>query len=207
MWPKIAAMAGVLAGCVIGMAAMKGASAADHRDAPALLTENGGDKSLDINDVYVFQSPANHKHTVLIMTVNPLTIPGEHPEFSSTGAYHFNVDTDGDAVEDLRFKFQFQPSRHGKQHFTVTQTRHQPIVLTRTAETGRNKILPGGLKVTAGLFDDPFFFDLDAFKGMDHASGAEREFNDGSENNFFEGFNVTAIVLEVPNTIFRSQHI
>ena len=59
----------------------------------------------------------------------------------------------------------------------------------------------------ASLFDDPFFFDLDAFKGMDHASGAVREFNDGFENNFFEGFNVTAIVLEVPNTIFRSQHI
>ena len=64
MWPKVAAMASVLAGFVIGMAAMKGASAADHRDAPALLTENGGDKSLDINDVYVFQSPANHKHTL-----------------------------------------------------------------------------------------------------------------------------------------------
>ena len=32
-----------------------------------------------------------------------------------------------------------------------------------TGVTGRNTIIHGGGQVTAGLFDDPFFFDLNAF--------------------------------------------
>jgi len=42
--------------------------AADHLEAPFVQT----DGRIDINDVYVFESPSNPDNTVLIMTVNPL---------------------------------------------------------------------------------------------------------------------------------------
>jgi len=62
----------VIAICLIAMSNMARSSfSADHREAPALLFENGGDRSLDLNDLYVFRSPANRKNTVMIMTVNP----------------------------------------------------------------------------------------------------------------------------------------
>ena len=53
----------------------------------------------------------------------------------------------------------------------------------------------GNTKLFAGLRDDPFFFDLNAFK----AGLAFR--NPG--NNFFKGLNVSGIVLEVPATDFE----
>lgn len=211
---KFLVVANVLAGCLCGIAAMNGAWAADHRDAPALVTGIGDVTSeirkLDINDVYVFTSPQNARNTVLIMTVNPLSIPGNQETFSSTGSYDLNVDTDGDAIEDLTYTIEFKPVRRGTQKFSVTETRRRSVVLTRTAETGKNKTLSNGIKVTAGTFDDPFFFDLDAFKAVDaDGVGGEpaREFNDAFANDFFAGFNVTAIVMEIPNRLFRSDTI
>ena len=196
----------VLAGLLSGLATIGSVGAADHRDAPALLTEHGGDKKLDINDVYVFQSPANSKNTVLVMTVNPLTIPGESASFSSTGAYEFNIDTNGDAIQDITYSVKFQPLRGGKQAYSVKEIRRNARMLTPTAQTGKITTITGGIKVTAGLFDDPFFFDLDAFKGRD-SRAAVREFNDGFENNFFAGFNVSAIVMEIPSRLFGARHI
>lgn len=205
MRKKLKVLATVFVGLFGGMAAIGLAPAADHRDAPALLTANGGDPKLDINDVYVFQSPANSKNTVLVMTVNPFTIPGDNPAFSSTGVYEFNVDTNGDAIEDITYSIKFRARNRVTQLFSVTEQRRVSKVLVPSATTGRTTNGVGGIKVTAGLFDDPFFFDLDAFKGFD-AEGA-REFNDGAENDFFEGFNVTAIVLEIPSRSFGSQNI
>ena len=196
----------VLAGLLSGLATIGSVGAADHRDAPALLTENGGDKKLDINDVYVFQSPVNSNNTVLVMTVNPFTIPGENPAFSTTGAYEFNIDTNGDAIQDITYSVKFQPLRGGKQVYSVTEIRRRPQFLTRTGQTGRISTILGGIKVTAGLFDDPFFFDLDAFRGRD-STNAVREFNDGSVNDFFEGFNVTAIVMEIPSRLLGARNI
>ena len=191
---------------IVGLATICSVEAADHRDAPALLTENGGDKKLDINDVYVFQSPANRSNTVLVMTVNPFSIPGEKPVFSSTGTYEFNIDTDGDAVEDITYSFKFLPVKNGRQFYSVTDIRRSSRLLARASEASKTTLIAGGIKVTAGLFDDPFFFDLDAFKGRDSA-GAVREFNDEFANNFFEGFNVTAIVLEIPSRLLGASKI
>ena len=205
MRKRLKVLATVFAGLLGGLAATGTVSAADHRDAPALLTANGGNPQLDINDVYVFQSPANPKNTVLVMTVNPFTIPGDQVIFSTTGVYEFNLDTNGDAIEDITYEIKFKPLNRGKQIFSVTELRGsaKPKALTNTAETARVNNVPGGIKVTAGMFDDPFFFDLDAFKGFD--SQGVREFNDGFENDFFEGFNISAIVLEIPSQNFGSK--
>jgi len=61
------------------------------------------------------------------------------------------------------------------------------------------------MQIVAGTYDDPFFFDFDGFRAFD-SDGAggnpPREFNDGDQFDFFAGFNVSAIVFEVPSSIF-----
>jgi hypothetical protein len=66
-------------------------------------------------------------------------------------------------------------------------------------KTGSPIVLKGGTKLWAGLRDDPFFFDLDAFKG--HILGADngRMLCDDKKVDFFLGLNVSAIVLLLPN--------
>ncbi|OYY71199.1 DUF4331 family protein [Sphingomonas sp. 28-63-12] len=51
-----------------------------------------------------------------------------------------------------------------------------------------------GVTVRAGLFDDPFFFDLQGFR----ASISSGTFNFNNTRDFFDGQNDTAVVIEIP---------
>jgi hypothetical protein len=56
----------------------------------------------------------------------------------------------------------------------------------------------GGGTVRAGVYDDPFFFDLDAFLGSYDFCSAPGGTPGDSGVDFFAGLNVSAIVLEIP---------
>ncbi|QDS97096.1 DUF4331 family protein [Adhaeretor mobilis] len=155
--------------------------AADHLDAPNVMA----DGSTDINDLYAYQSPANPNNTVLIMTVNPGAgaISGQ---FFNTGAnYTFNIDNDGDAVADVTYNATFGPIASLAQAYTITRNGAAYTAgVLGTTTTG------AGNTSTAGIFEDPFFFDLNGF-------------NDGlnfTGDDFFAGLDVSAIVLEVPSS-------
>jgi hypothetical protein len=186
-----------------------GTRGADHLDAPGVKT----DGRLDINDVYAFQSFDNPDNTVLIMTVNPLAGVLSPTVFSPKGTYDFNIDNDGDAKPDGVLRVSFGAvDKNGRQSIHLKgsgifgwlngddddrnehRERREHV---RDGKTGQITNLPDGGLLTAGLFDDPFFFDLDGFKHGLQFTGT----------NFFAGFNVTAIVLEVPSSWFGSDHI
>src|SRR5207247_4612663 len=81
-------------------------SAADHRDGPILVnTATQGTK--DINDIYVFRSPANANNTVFFLSFQPF--PGNLTPRSvdPTQLYDIKIDTTGDAVEDTVFRLTF----------------------------------------------------------------------------------------------------
>jgi Domain of unknown function (DUF4331) len=69
------------------------------------------DPSLNLCDFYLFDGPLGK--TVMAMTVNPdvgLSAPDTlHPE----GLYAFRFDLNGDAEEEVTFKFRFGQPRHG----------------------------------------------------------------------------------------------
>src|SRR5581483_12283655 len=69
------------------------------------------DPSLNLCDLYLFDGPVGK--TVMAMTVNPdvgLSAPDTlHPE----GLYAFRFDLNGDAQEEVTFKFSFGEPRHG----------------------------------------------------------------------------------------------
>jgi hypothetical protein len=181
------------AGAILSAAVAGPALAADHGDAP-LAKANA---ALDINDVYAFDGEGDN--VVFAMTVNPLTMPGDTPEFATDGLYQLNIDNDGDAVADVTYNVTFSGSG-GSQEVTLKKaTGGDAGNLSDAGDTvatgGTDDVIEeGDVKLFAGLRDDPFFFDLNAFR----AGLAFR--NPG--NNFFAGLNVSAIVIEVPASDF-----
>ncbi len=170
--------------------------AADHLDSPG-LTPPGGDTRLDINDVYVFQSPGNANNVVFIVTLSPAAGVIGETTFHPTAFYEIKIDTNANALENLTYRITFSKAdSEGAQQLAV---RRLPAggksTIIASGKTGQTLPVHGGGQFLAGLFDDPFFFDLDAFRGVNG-----RSFCDGQEVNFFLGFNTLALVLEVPRS-------
>ena len=84
------------------------------------------DPSLNLCDFYLFDGPSGK--TVMAMTVNPdvgLSAPDTlHPE----GLYAFRFDLNGDAREEVTFKFRFGEPRHGD---GSEHTHIQPFVVRK----------------------------------------------------------------------------
>lgn len=168
---------------VMTILVMSPAFAADHLDSPSVTA----DGTLDINDLYAFQSPANSENTVIVVTVNPAAGVLSPSRFNSRSTYEINIDNNGDAVADVRFDVVFSRLRRGSQGMIVTREDGSTVA---TGKTGQQVSLLGGGQVTADLFEDPFFFDLDGFNNGFQFTGED----------FFAGLNVTAIVLEIPSS-------
>lgn len=179
----------------IGVAAVP-TDAADHLDAP-LVQEN---PNRDINDIYIFQSPSNPDNTVLIATVNPLAGAENPPFFNHKGVYNFVIHTDGNDRPDIYYKVQFDKrDDDGVQRVKLTADDERLAL----GFTGEDIPVEGGGLLRAGLFDDPFFFDLLAFQdNLNFCSGPG-----GTGSNFFAGLNTNAIILELPSSRLGSNNV
>lgn len=210
---------GGLAGAVLAFAATIAATpfearAADHLDGPRLMANPAGLGNLDINDVYIFQG-ANPKNTVLIMTLSPAAGILGPASFSTIGAYEFKIVNDGSTAEHMTIRFNFgAPDGTGHQayQFAAISAAGQ-VLLAGGGTTGRTTKLRDGVMARPDLYDDPFFFDLNAFnrfkaRALAGDPNAASEFlARGVKNipqNFFGGFNVMAIVVEVPSVLLQS---
>ena len=169
-------------------------SGADHLDAPAVSAQG----SVDITDVYAF-SASNGNATVVIVGVNPGAgaLPNSGETFGPGVDYKIKVDTNGDLKPDVTYRYRFgSPGVNDVQSLKLWRNG----VMIANGWTDQDNLLPGGGRTTAGLYDDPFFFDLAAFQGQVLGSGNGREFCDGGTEDFFLGLNLSAIILRVPNS-------
>ena len=89
------------------------AHASSHREAPAISQ----DAVADITDVYAFRSPGNEStHTTFVMDVYPAQVAASGPNWYRFGddvRYEFNIDTTGDAVADMKLRFEFKTNVEG----------------------------------------------------------------------------------------------
>lgn len=173
-----------IAACTLiggGALAAAGAGAADHLDAPDVRN----DGRTDINDLYAFQSPTEPANTVLVMTVNPAVGVFSGDTFRPGAEYAFNIDQDGDAVADRTATVKFSGPAKSGQKFKL-QLEQGP---TARGVVGETASIDGGGQITAGTFEDPFFFDLAGFQNGFAFDGTD----------FFAGLDVSAIVIEVPS--------
>jgi hypothetical protein len=187
----------VLAAALLSSTAIVPIRAADHREAPIV----NGLPQADINDIYAFRDPANAGRLILVMTVNPFSIPdvaGSY-NFSSDVVYRFAFDRTGDARFESAIDVTFSPLVAGAQTFkarfpggqVVTGAATRPTVAATGANPPVIATSPSGIKVFAGPRDDPFFFDAAGFNRV-VAGGAF------TNRNAFAGVNVSAIVIDVP---------
>jgi hypothetical protein len=178
-----------------------------HLDSPIARQ----DIRLDITDLYVFRGETG---TVFVINVchsifGPIPAPGYHPE----GMYEFKVDLNGDAVEDVTYRFTFdERDKNGNQRYVVRRIRGEEAtdpdafgtVVARGA-TGEITTTAAGLRVWAGKAGDPFWVEPDVLHAVGHA------FQDGTvvnlsgldpshAKNLFAGQTVHSIVLELPDS-------
>jgi hypothetical protein len=169
--------------------------AADHLESPNAKANH----ALDITDIYAFDG-ANSGNTVLVLNVNPLAGNVSGTKFATNGRYDFNIDRTGDYVADDVYSVTFgAPSAsNGKQAITIKKD-------GSTIATGKSgsTINDGGLKFYAGVKDDPFFFDLASFIRWRDPDGDGNYTYTGPTTfdgvDFFDGANVSTIVLEIPD--------
>jgi hypothetical protein len=178
-----------------------------HLDSPIARQ----DIRLDITDLYVFRGETG---TVFAINVchsifGPIPAPGYHPE----GMYEFKVDLNGDAIEDLTYRFTFnERDAQESQTYTVRRltgadAKNPEAAGTVVAQgtTGETVSTPSGLRVWTGKAGDPFWIEPDVLHAVGHA------FQDGKTvdlsgwdpsraKNLFAGHTVHSIVLEIPDS-------
>lgn len=166
-----------------------------------------GDARLDFCDLYAFAKPGDADKSILIMDVHPskaLDPPGSTTAepFNPEAIYELRIDTDGDLVADIGYRFRFQPSENGAQSATMIRVEGadaaaagdggEAIIEGAPVSNGSEARVTeaGGYRFFAGWRSDPFFFD---------AGGALNGFQ-FTGDDFFGDADVCSIVLELPNS-------
>jgi Domain of unknown function (DUF4331) len=192
----------IILGCAFTVAGI--IYAADHIDSPS-VTGN----STDITDLYVFQGE-NKSNMVFVANTQGLLSPSAtgSAKFNENTLIQFSIDNTGDNVEDLVIQAKYDAST-GKMNVygpikpttTGTQSKIEGNVSASAAISayGSSPTIgsSNGISVFAGPRDDPFFFDLDAYKKV--IAGTATAFAKPGKDTF-AGTNVLSLVIEVPKS-------
>ena len=194
-------------------------TASSHREAP-LIAE---DPSADLTDLYAFRSPDKPNTVTILANV----IPGEDPAagpnwytFSPNARYNLKIDTNGDALPNVTYRFKFRTKTgpfflgDTAQPFTVTRIAGGKSKVVARGTTPPNNIGPrstpsyrslaakgvvsvaGGGSAFAGQRDDPFFGDIGAI--FDLVAIRKGTGNMGGGKDFFAGYGVHSFGVQVP---------
>jgi hypothetical protein len=173
---------------------------ADHFDAPGKKPPNM-DARVDICDIYAFQKPVNANKSILVLNVNPWA-PTYADSFASDAVYELKVDTNGDAIGDIAYRFTFSPKEDGVQKATVRRSvgeqakgnsnhgellfQDVPVAFGKEASTADKD----EYRFFVGIRSDPFFCDVEGLKNDMQFTGVDT----------FLDKNVFSIILELPNS-------
>lgn len=158
------------------------AFAGDHIDSPL----NINDPDADLADVYAFVNPNDPDEFIMIVTWLPFA--SVDSMFSDAVLFTFHLVNGAGVDNSIQCTFS-TPDASGDQ--TVTCDGPGSLDVSGPVE---QTVDGGDMRVFAGIFDDPFFFDSPAFKET-VATGAPQFTDPGFDA--FAGFNVQAIVLGV----------
>ncbi len=185
--------AGAIAAVVGGIALLPGDAArtADHLDPPGRTNpsvDNTPDPAADIADVFAWAEDGNLN--VIVTFAGPAA--ADRPAvYDRDVLYRVNISTDGDARNTervVRVRF----GQDGPNEFGVQAT-GGPGANTLAGPVNTN-LSSNGATFRAGLFDDPFFFDLQGFQQT--VQTGTLAFN--NQRDFFAGQNDTAFAMQIP---------
>ena len=205
------------------------AVASDHQD----TAEVELNPKQDLTDVYVFPGSAPGR-IALVMNTRAFLTPAETPgaSFDPNLLYQFKIDNDGDAIEDKVVQVSFTGTG-ASQQVEVRGPVDPPVVgammneLASASPTVSGTIntslgTASGTQAFAGPRDDSFFIDLEAafciLPDRKPSGGAlsapcalpanpSAPFyfrSAASAVNYVNGFNVLAIVVELPSSLIEN---
>ncbi|GKQ36311.1 DUF4331 domain-containing protein [Streptomyces sp. A012304] len=134
------------------------ASASSHREAPLI----SGTPQYDNTDVYAFVSPDKPDSTTIIANWIPFEEPAGGPNFfpfAEDAQYDLHVDQDGDAREDLTFRYTFKTHVKNKKTFlyntgAVESLDDPDLNVTQTYDLELLKLKKGKVEHRTKLADD-----------------------------------------------------
>lgn len=195
---KTYGLAAGLAGAAFAAAALSPGqpiNAADHLDPPGRTdpaVDPTADRNADIADVYAWHTDTS---VIIAMTFSGPQATNLPANYDRDVLYTVNI-SNGGARTDAEFpvRVRFGPGT-GPNEFGV-QVTGLPGVTGAIVGPVESNLTKDGVTVRAGLFDDPFFFDLVGFRQT--VTTGTLAFN--NQRDFFAGQNLTAIVMEIPRS-------
>ena len=174
------------------------APAADHLDAPARTdpaVDPNPDIAADIADVYAWHTPEFVNVALTFSGPAPANNPGD---YDRDVLYTINISNEG-AATDAEFPIEIRFGQNGA--VNGVQLKNVPGAASAVIEGPvETDLVSGGVTARAGLFDDPFFFDVEGFRET-RATGTLSIRND---RNFFAGKNITGIVIQIPRAALEN---
>ncbi|MFH8801757.1 DUF4331 domain-containing protein [Streptomyces sp. NPDC017936] len=134
------------------------AAASSHREAPLV----SGTPQYDNTDVYAFVSPDHPDTTTIVANWIPFEEPAGGPNFfpfAEDAQYDLHVDNDGDAKEDLTFRYTFTTHTKNKKTFlyntgVVESLDDADLNVTQTYDLELLKLRKGKVQHRTKLADD-----------------------------------------------------
>jgi hypothetical protein len=168
--------------------------AADHLDPPTRTDKDvpgaHPDVPADIADVFAWYTPTSIVIAVTFAGPQPGNMP---PTYDRDVLYTINISNAGartDPEIQIRYRFGFDGQSPGVQFTGIPGTTGPLSGPVQTV------LQQGEVKAVAGVFDDPFFFDLLGFRET-RSTGTLAIRN---TRDFFAGTNDTAVVVEIPRS-------
>ncbi len=213
--------AAALAAVLVGPNLTSKGTASSHREAPLIAEDPSGDNT----DLYAFRSPDKPNTLTIVSNWIPGEDPAAGPNwytFSPSARYNIKIDRTGDGRADTTYAFRFRTPTgplflgNTSQPFTVTRngkvwakgtTPPNNIgprllgflgVKNYNAAVAKSIVSKGGVKVFAGQRDDAFFGDIGAIFDLLGFRKAGTTGDKGGGKDFFAGYNVHAIALQIP---------
>ena len=174
------------------------ALSADHLDPPARTDpafDTTPDTPADIADVYAFSDSASSPNAYFAVSFAGPQVAGVPAFYDRNVLYTVNISTSAPATSaDVSIRFRFGPATNGTG--SGISVENLPGVNGALVGPVEQILSRDGVRVYAGLRDDPFFFDLQGFRET-RSTGTLRF---DRTRNFFANMNDTIVILEIPKS-------
>lgn len=167
------------------------AQTADHLDPPGRtspMEDSTPDRAADIADVYAWADGGNLN---IIFNFAGPAAPDQPAVYDRDVLYKVNLSSDGDALNTehvIRVRF----GQDGPNQFGVQAT-GLPGAGTLSGPVNTD-LTRNGVTMRAGLFDDPFYFDLEGFMQTVQTG----DLSISNQRDAFANANATAVIMQIP---------
>jgi hypothetical protein len=187
----------LIAAPLLVFSAVQYSGAADHLDPPARTdpaVDSTPDRPADIADIYAWHTASSVIVAVTFAGPQATTAPAT---YDRDVLYTVNISNASPrTTPDFPIRVRFGRDTAGSGDQFGVQVTGLPGVTGAITGPVETNLAKDGVTVRAGLFDDPFFFDLQGFR--ETLSTGTLRFN--NQRNFFAGQNLTGVVIEIPRS-------